>query len=387
MALVDAISQYWFKIQSNLFPFLEEQLGELTEKERELVSTLELIRIEKFATYSRSLYGRPPKERAAIARAFVVKAVYNMPTTRALLDRLESDKKLRRICGWEHQGEIPSGSTFSRAFTEFAESQLPAYVHQVLIKDKLSGEIIGHISRDATEIEAREKPDKETKVDTESTVDKPKRKKGRPKKGEEPVKEPTRLERQRTMTFEEMIADLPRHCDVGTKKNSKGYKESWIGYKLHLDSVDGQIPVSCILTSASIHDSQVAIPLAAMTKERVNNLYDLMDSAYDAPIIREHSKSLGHVPIIDINPRGNTELKEEIKAEAKRFELLHFELPEDRRYNERTVIERVYARLKDEFGGRMIRVRGCAKVMTHLMFGILALTADQLMRLVTQPSN
>jgi hypothetical protein len=386
MVLVDAISQYWFKIQSNLFPFLEEQLGELTEKEQELVSTFELIRIEKFATYSRSLYGRPPKERAAIARAFVAKAVYNMPTTRALLDRLESDKKLRRICGWEHPGEIPSESTFSRAFTEFSESQLPAYVHQVLIKDKLSGEIIGHISRDATEIEAREKPEKETKA----TANKPKRKQGRPKKGEEPVKEPTRLERQRTMTFEEMIADLPRHCDVGTKKNSKGYKESWIGYKLHLDSVDGQIPVSCILTSASIHDSQVAIPLAAMTKERVNNLYDLMDSAYDAPIIREHSKSLGHVPIIDINPRSNTELKEEIKAEAKRFELLHFEFPEDRRYNERTVIERVYARLKDEFGGRMIRVRGCAKVMTHLMFGILALTADQLMSFhgrITQPSN
>ena len=56
-----------------------------------------------------------------------------------------------------------------------------------------------------------------------------------------------------------------------------------------------------------------------------------------------------------------------------------------RRTKERTNVERVYARLKDEFGGRMIRVRGYAKVMTHLMFGILALTADQLMRLVTQP--
>jgi hypothetical protein len=308
-----------------------------------------------------------------------------MPTTRALLDRLASDKKLRRICGWENRGEIPSESTFSRAFTEFSESQLPAYVHQVLIKDKLSGEIIGHISRDSTEIEAREKPDKKTKAEAESATDKPKRKLGRPKKGEEPVKAPTRLERQRTMTLQEMIADLPRQCDVGTKKNSKGYKETWTGYKLHLDSIDGQIPVSCVLTSASIHDSQVAIPLAAMTEERVNNLYDLMDAAYDAPIIREHSQALGHIPIIDINPRRDTKLKEELRAEERRFELLHFELPEDRRYNERTNVERVYARLKDEFGGRMIRVRGYAKVMTHLMFGILALTADQLIRLVSQP--
>ena len=122
-----------------------------------------------------------------------------------------------------------------------------------------------------------------------------------------------------------------------------------------------------------------------MTSQRVTNLYDLMDSAYDAPIIREHSRSLGHVPIIDINPRRNTKLKEELKAEARRFQLLHFERSEDRRYKERTNVERVYARLKDEFGGRMIRVRGWAKVMTHLMFGILALTADQPMRIATQP--
>ena len=119
------------------------------------------------------------------------------------------------------------------------------------------------------------------------------------------------------------------------------------------------------------------LPLAAMTNRRVTNLYDLMDSAYDAPIIREYSKSLGHVPIIDINPRGNTKLKEELTAEARRFKLLHFERPEDRRYKERTSAERVNGRLKDEFGGRMVRVRGHIKIMTHLMFGILALTADQ----------
>jgi len=385
MVLTKTLSQYWFRIQSSLFPWLEEELGEMTEKEQKVVTTLELIRIERFTAFSRSLRGRPPKERAAVARAFVAKAVYNMPTTRALLDRLACDKKLRRICGWEQKGEIPSESTFSRDFAEFAESQLPACVHRVMISENLSEDIVSHISRDATEIEVREKPPKEAKVETEFDEKKPKRKLGRPKKGEESIKEPTRLERQQAMTLEEMLADLPCQCDVGTKKNSKGFKESWIGYKFHLDAADGQIPVSCILTSASTHDSQVALPLATMTSQRVTNLYDLMDSAYDAPIIREHSRSLGHVPIIDINPRRNTKLKEERRSEARRFELLHFERPEDRRYKERTNVERVYARLKDEFGGRMIRVRGWAKVLTHLMFGILALTADQLMRVVTQP--
>jgi hypothetical protein len=385
MASVKTLSQYWLRIQNSLFPWLEEQLGELTEKEEKLIATLDLIRIERFTAFSRSLYGRPPKERAAVARAFVAKAIYNMPTTRSLLDRLACDNKLRRLCGWEQKGEIPSESTFSRAFAEFSESQLPACVHQAVIRESLGEDIVGHISRDSTEIEAREKPAKGVMTETQSGEVRARRKPGRPKKGEESVKEPTRLERQQTMTLEEMLADLPHQCDIGTKKNSKGFKESWTGFKFHLDAADSQIPVSCILTSASTHDSQVALPLAAMTSQRITNLYDLMDAAYDAPIIRGNSKSLMHVPIIDINPRRNTRLKEELRAETRRFELLHFERPEDRRYKERTTVERVYARLKDEFGGRMIRVRGYAKVLTHLMFGILALTADQLMRLVSQP--
>ena len=51
--------------------------------------------------------------------------------------------------------------------------------------------------------------------------------------------------------------------------------------------------------------------------------------------------------------------------------------------SKRTAGERVNGRLKDEFGGRHVRVRGASKVMCHCMFGVLALTADQLVRLVT----
>jgi hypothetical protein len=44
--------------------------------------------------------------------------------------------------------------------------------------------------------------------------------------------------------------------------------------------------------------------------------------------------------------------------------------------------ERTNARLKDDFGGRHLRVRGDAKVMSRLMFGMLALTADQILTLL-----
>ena len=49
------------------------------------------------------------------------------------------------------------------------------------------------------------------------------------------------------------------------------------------------------------------------------------------------------------------------------------------RYNERTAAERTNGRLKEEFGGSTVMVRGHAKVKLHLMFGIIALFADQLL--------
>lgn len=43
MALVKILSQYCLRIQSSLSPWLEEELGKLTEKEQKLVTTLDLI--------------------------------------------------------------------------------------------------------------------------------------------------------------------------------------------------------------------------------------------------------------------------------------------------------------------------------------------------------
>ncbi len=378
MSLRESLSLCWSRIQHDLFPWLEERLGPLTAPQLDLVKVLEIARIEAFVPHCHGLAGRPPAERAALARAFVAKALFNVATTKMLIEQVTTDKTLRRLCGWEHANQIPSEATFSRAFAAFAASALPSRVHEALIAQTQKDRLVGHISRDSTAIEAPEKPVKLT------APDKPKHKPGRPRKGEQrPEKEARRLERQPGMSLEAMLADLPRHCAVGTKRNAKGHQESWTGYKLHLDVADGGIPISCLLTAASLHDSQAAIPLASMTAARVTNLYDLMDSAYDVPGIKDHSRSLGHVPIIDSNPRSTRGLKEELKAEAKRRRRLGHSLAENVRYNERSTVERVNARIKDEFGGRTVRVRGHAKVMCHLMFGVVALTVDQLVRFVT----
>jgi IS5 family transposase len=349
-------------LQDQLFPALREELGHMSERHEQFVRALAMLEMDGFVTV-RHGRGRRPHDRLNVARAFLAKAVFNLPHTRALLDRLWVDRVLRRLCGWETTAQIPDETVFSRAFATFAQSEFPQKVHAALIQRTQGERLIGHIIRDSTSIEAREKP--QPKVALQAPV---KRRHHRAKKALRP-EQMTRLDRQcsGTMTSHQMLAELPRACDVGCKTNSKGSKYFWVGYKLHLDVADGQIPISCVLTSASLNDMQVAVPLAVLSFQQVTSLYDLMDMGYDSEQIRQHSISLGHVPIIPRQKRGNQPVPVMDPHQQNRF-------------RERTVVERVYSRLKEEFGGQCVRVRGWAKVMAHLMFGILALSTDQILR-------
>jgi hypothetical protein len=357
--------QRWTVLQYDLIPELGRECGALTPRLEKLVHILDWVRIEEWSVPTWQGIGRKPHDRGALANAFVAKAVLGLSTTRALIERLAMDRVLKRLCGFPMWRPVPDEATFSRAFEAFANAKLAERVHEALIKNYLGDTLIGHISRDGTAIAAREKPAKKAPA---AAPDKSRsRRRGRPCKDEPGQPKVTRIGRQRGQTLTAMLGELPRVCDRGTKCNAQGYKNSWNGYKLHIDTADCGVPVSMLLTSASVHDSQTAIPLATMTAQRVTNLYDLMDAAYCSIELHEHSRSLGHVPLIDHNPRGG-------QKEA-------FDPADAIRYRERTQAERTNARLKDEFGGRNIRVRGPDKVMSHLMFGMLVLTADQLMRL------
>ena len=111
-----------------------------------------------------------------------------------------------------------------------------------------------------------------------------------------------------------------------------------------------------------------------------------MDSAYDSIEIWAHSILLGHKPIIDVNPRGSVDMKEALKLERRARRTLGLVFPEEDRYAERSTAERLNGRLKDEFGGRYVRVRGYKKVLTHVMFGMTVLAVSQLMRLIVPPT-
>ena len=355
------LTTIFHQLQRQLFPVLEEEIGALSDLDRQFCAVIALTDLGRFTTaYEWCGNGAPPHARVWLAHAFIAKSVDQFPTTTALLAARRSQPTLRRLCGWESVGERPSEPTLSRAFAAFAEGQLPQQLHAHLIKTHAGPKLAGHISRDATAIAAPERPTAKP-----APVVLAPRPRGRPKKGElRPPPPLKRLELQGPRTLAENLAELPSACDVGTKCNSKGYKTSWIGYKLHLDTIDGDLPVSAVLTSASVHDSQVAIPLAQMSAARVTALYALMDSAYDAPQIHAFCRGLGQVPIIAPHPRGG-DARELAPAQAQRFK-------------ERSAAERVNSLLKERYGARWVRVRGAAKVMCHLMFGVLALTATTL---------
>ena len=224
-----------------------------------------------------------------------------------------------------------------------------------------------NLSRDSTALEAREKGMKSERCKKEA------RKRGRPKKGEEVTKsKESKLAQQVGMGLSEILAGLKKGCDYGTKKNSKGFKTTWKGYKLHIDTTDSGIPVSAFLTSASVHDSQVALPLAMISGSRVTYLYELMDAAYDSKIIREQAEKQGHVALIDFNNRG-------APAEKRRYFAPH----EKERYKARSAAERVNSELKDNYAAASIWVKGHAKVFCHVLFAVLALSIKQVINLST----
>jgi hypothetical protein len=371
----ELIMQRWNVIQHELLPELREQVGTLTPKLEKVIHTLEWVRIEEFTVSIWQGVGRPPCQRGWLANAFVAKAVLGLTTTAGLIERLTIDRALRRICGFPLCKKLPSESTFSRAFEEFAQARLAERVHEALIKDYLSDQLMGHLSRDGTAIMARERPAKSphaadvpTAQSAMQTPAVPARKRGRPRCSEaRPPAKASPIQRQRQQSLAQMLAEIPTRCDHGTKCNAQGYKMGWNGYKLHIDTADCGVPISVLLSSASMHDSRAAIPLSLISQTRVTHLYDVMDAAYCSLELHDYCRRLNHVPLIDHNPRGGQ--KEE------------FEPADAIRYNERTVAERINGRLKDEFGANDVMVKGPIKVMGHLMFGVLALAADQLMRL------
>ena len=344
------LSKFWSFLQLCLYPAIEECLqAPLTAREQHLVALLEYIKIEDHVgRRSGCGVGRIPYDRSCLARAFVAKAFYGFKTTKDLVAALQAEPGLRIICGFVSPYQVPSESTFSRVFGEFAQSSLGDVCHEANVLRHIGESPVLHLSRDSTSLPGREKlAPKEPKVK--------RRWNDRP------------TETQYEQSASEALAALPLTCGVGRKPNSQGNLETCIGFKVHVDWVDGMIPINVVTTSASVHDGLLAIPMMRTTAKRVPHIvYQLMDSAYDAPAIRQACRDLNQVDLIE--------------GQKRRKNYAPFDPAQVVRFNERTNAERGFSRLKDTFGLYDLRVRGPQKVHLHVMLCVLALFADQMLK-------
>ena len=143
----------------------------------------------------------------------------------------------------------------------------------------------------------------------------------------------------------------------------------WKGGKIHAAVTRDGVPIAVKYTSASLHDSQVMVPLAQQAAARVPHLFDLADAAYDAEPIRAACAELGTVAVIDANPRRS--------AEAHAMSELEREV-----YRDRSAAERFFSHLLESHGGRTVRVRAPAKVALHLLLGTIVVAVEQMLRMV-----
>ena len=346
--LVDRIAAVWDRVQLRLFPALDAAQVALTPQLRALGAILEFLRVEEALPPRRwGCPGVKPRHRGVLLRAFVARAYYGQPQTKAWRLRLLTDHALRRVLGWDTPGEVPSESVFSRAFRAFAEWDVLGTLHAQRVTEVFADDYCWLTVVDSTAIHAREVPAAKAKTTT------------RP---------PSRLETQPAQVPELALVDLPTACDVGCKPNSQGRREFWHGYKTHLLVNEDGVPLAAVTTSASLHDNQAAVPLLGLAARRVRSLYTLGDKGYDAHLLDAYITTLDQVPVVE-RQRYNARTAPPWTPFQRTL------------FKRRTVIERVNGRLKDGFAVDMPWVRGHRKIHAHVLLGVLLVFAETLLRL------
>ncbi len=399
--------------QEEIFPDLMDRFGYRSKKHEQLIQILDLIDMD--SVYPRrfwdSGFGRPKINRQAFLAAFIAMIIWHIQTAEMLRERLAADKFLRSICGFDYRvNKLPSKSSFSRAFAELSVLNIGDKVHELLIIEHCGSELYEHSSIDASAIAVAEKAVATKKAPSREEIKMAKSALKELAKQEKLVQKEARtqamallngtqvlpkvtvvadivknnaakanaiLQRrpkkytakdQLGQTNSEIFAKLPVVCNYGSKHDSNGNQHTWKGYKLHIAVNDYNVPVAAMVTSASTHDSLCAIPLIRITEQRIDNLYYLMDKAYDSSAIHTETDSHGKVALIDFNHRGD-------KGDTRKFDP-----NEQRHYGNRAFAESCFSNLKIQYLPRYILYRGISKVKCLLNLALSVITATQIIK-------
>lgn len=148
----------WGGLVQRTFPFMEEEVGELGPKARLFVTVCEtVVKPETFKYAKWKGVGRPPAKRMPVFKAFLFKAVHDIPTTKELVERILLEPQTRRLCGWADPGEVPCESKFSEINKEFAEMGFTEEWFDEFVRPYAVDEPGGTLSLDSAPIPVRAK--------------------------------------------------------------------------------------------------------------------------------------------------------------------------------------------------------------------------------------
>ena len=328
----------------------------LTEKENEFASLWnDIVSKVPDSLFEINTFGRKGYPLSTILAVRVIMLFFKKGNISEALREIEASCNLKAITGIK---KVPSSSVVSRKTKELIEALNLYSIHSLVINEYFSDRLVCNLSIDSTPVEARETPVKKEKE--EST------KKGRDKKSsiERKKREKDLANMAKVGDVEQFLSTLENRCSITGKKNSKGYMQWRIGYKIHLAVCDSGIPVSFFVSGASVHDSRVAIPLLRKAKARCTYLYALMDGGYSSAQIEEYSHSIGVVPVIDFKADRNGNKREMDKAKKER-------------YKARTTVERTNSELKECFLPSKIYSRG-NNALFDLQLSVLLITQKRI---------
>lgn len=350
-------------------------LRPLSEREVEFHNmyycVLELLSTEeKIALDTKSVRGRKGFDLSSMFGIMLLKLHYRICTIKETLLTLEENGNLRYILGLD---KVPAESTVSSALKRVETIIDIQNMHGVLIEAYrvVAGQsIVEHLSIDSTVIEVREKPVTPVRKKKNEPQKRGRKKKGS-KEQEEYLKQKAEEEALKQQYYLEepkiSFGNLENRCSLTAKKNSKGKAQWYTGYKAHFATDDHGVPLSYAITGASVHDSQCAIPLAKMVKQRLFFiLYVLGDKAYNS---------------VDINHFFETFTQAKFIADVKSNSKYELTPNEVERYKNRTTVERTNAELKESFLPPVI-YRRSSQARFEISLAVLLTTVKMVERVI-----
>ena len=257
-----------------------EQL-DIEEKYLEIFSPLDLSPLLWLFQKEKAVGALLSVNYEAAVRALIISYLEAIPDVKTLVNRIKSDLRFKLSLGFLYSDRAPSEATFSRILHMLSEhrSSLLDVNNRLLRQIDNVFDIFGEdVAIDATAIESHSKP---------RIIEKP---------------IVSSVEKQHTMTTEDIKKELSIDPQWGVKVNSKGKNVFWHGYKAHLAvTTKSQYILSSILTSAHIADMSVAIPLIRDVKRLgLANIHMIFDKGYDVKALYEEAHILGFEPIIPL---------------------------------------------------------------------------------------